>query len=208
MIGIVLAGGLATRMGGGDKGLVLVGGVPILERVIATMRPQCDALVINANGDAGRFARYGLPVVPDDPAVPAGTLGPLAGVLAGLDWVAAHHPEAVRAVTVPTDTPFLPADLVARLAAALEAHRAPLACASSGGRVHGVVALWSVALRHDLRRALDEGLRKVGLFAERQGYARAVWPVEPCDPFLNANTPEDRVAAERIAEAMDRKTAR
>ena len=204
MIGIILAGGLATRMGGGDKGLVRVGGKPILERVIAAVSPQCEALVLNANGDAARFAGYALPVVPDSAEAPAGTLGPLGGVLAGLDWVGAHHPRAAHAVTVPTDTPFLPSDLVARLAAALEAERAPLACATSGGRVHGVVALWSVALRHELRRTLRDGLRKVGLFAERHGCARVAWPVEPYDPFLNANTPDDRSAAEMIAALIDR----
>ena len=197
MIGIILAGGLASRMGGGDKGLKTVGGVPILDRVVATMRLQCDKLVINANGDVDRLAHYGLPVVSDDLA---GNPGPLAGVLAGLDWVAKNYPNKPFAVTAPTDTPFLPKDFVARLQDVRVEDRAMIVCARSGGSSHPVATLWSVALRHDLRKALTvEGLHKVGAFLARHPVAYADWPVHPYDPFFNANAPDDLVAAEAIA---------
>ncbi len=200
MIGIILAGGRASRMGGGDKGLKAVAGMPILEGVIATMRLQCDHLVLNANGDAARFAAYGLPVVADDlPDNP----GPLAGLLAGLDWCAAHHPEQPFAVTAPTDTPFLPKDFVARLQDVRIEDRAEIVCARSGGSTHPVAALWSVSLRHDLRRALTvEGLRKVGAFLDRHPVAYADWPVHPHDPFFNANAPDDLAQAEAIARGL------
>jgi molybdopterin-guanine dinucleotide biosynthesis protein A len=193
--GILLAGGLARRMGGGDKGLRRIGGRTILERVIETMRPQCAGLVLNANGDAGRLAAFGLPVVPDN--VP-GFAGPLAGVLAGLDWVAAHHPDIEFAVSVPTDTPFLPADLVSRLSnARAEEEGADLACAMSGGATHPVVALWPVEMRKDLRRALvEEEIRKVGYFLKSHRVAYADWSTVPLDPFFNANEPQDLEAAE------------
>ena len=197
MIGIILAGGLASRMGGGDKGLKTVGGVPILDRVIATMRLQCDKLVINANGDMDRLGHYGLPVIGDDLA---GNPGPLAGVLAGLDWVAKTYPNKPFAVTAPTDTPFLPKDFVARLQDVRVEDRAMIVCARSGGSSHPVATLWSVSLRHDLRKALAvEGLRKVSAFLDRHPVAYADWPVHPYDPFFNANAPDDLVAAEAIA---------
>ena len=200
MIGIILAGGLARRMGGGDKGLRSVGGRTVLDRVIATMRRQCDHLVLNANGDPARFATWRLPVVADSlPDHP----GPLAGVLAGLEWAARHHPGQAFAVTAPTDTPFLPKDLVARLQDVRADDRAEIVCARSGGSTHPVAALWSVALRHDLRRALEvEGLRKVGRFLERHPVAYADWPVHPFDPFFNANAPEDLARAEEIAATL------
>ena len=163
MIGIILAGGRASRMGGGDKGLKTVGGVPILEGVIATMRLQCDHLVLSANGDPARFAAFGLPVVADE--VPD-YAGPLAGVLAGLEWTARNHPEQPFAVSAPTDTPFLPNDFVARLQDVRVDDRADIVCARSDGATHPVAALWSVSLRHDLRHALAvEGVRKVGAFS-------------------------------------------
>ena len=200
MIGIILAGGLASRMGGGDKGLRTVGGRTVLDRVIATMRLQCPHLVLSANGDPARFAPCGLPVVADDlPDHP----GPLAGVLAGLDWAARHHPEQAFAVTAPTDTPFLPKDFVARLQDVRVDDRAEIVCARSGGSSHPVAALWSVALRHDLRRALEvEGLRKVGAFLERHPVAYADWPVHPFDPFFNTNAPDDLAQAEAIAATL------
>ena len=151
MIGILLAGGRADRLGGGDKGRHVVGTRPILDRVVATMRAQCDGLVLNINGDPARFAYLGLPMVAD--AIP-GQPGPLAGVLAGLDHVAAHHPGLCFAVSVPIDTPFLPVDLVARLQDVRVADFASIVCARSGGRPHYVAALWAVDLRHDLRRTL------------------------------------------------------
>ena len=196
-LGLVLAGGLARRMGGGDKMLLKIGGVTILDRVIKCLRPQCAALVLNANGDPGRFAATGLTVVPDN--VPD-YAGPLAGVLAGLDWAAAHAPDIAFVVSVPGDCPFLPRDLVARLHTARQAVGLKLACARSGEQRHPVVGLWPVALRADLRRALTkQGLRKIEQWTERYGVALADWPAVSVDPFFNVNTPEDATAAERIA---------
>jgi molybdopterin-guanine dinucleotide biosynthesis protein A len=196
VFGILLAGGLARRMGGGDKGLKTIGGQSILARIIATMTPQCAGLLVNANGEAERLASLGFPVVPDD--VP-GFAGPLAGILAGLDWIAAHQPDCGHAISIPTDTPLLPDDLVARLQKARLKENADIACATSGGSTHPVIALWPVALRRDLRHALvDEDIRKIDRFTQRWKMAYADWPVEPYDPFFNANEPRDIEAAERI----------
>ena len=195
MIGIILAGGLASRMGGEEKAFLRVGGHTIIERVLAALRPQCKGIVINANGDPARFAGFGYPVVPD--SVPDRP-GPLAGLLAGLDHVAANHPDAAFTLTVPSDAPFLPLDLVARLEDRRIEDRAAIVRACSDNNDHSVVALWSVALREDLRRALVvEGLRKVGAFAARHPVASVNWPTQPIDPFLNVNTPGDLAAAER-----------
>ena len=150
-LGLVLAGGLARRMGGGDKALIEIGGRTILDCVLETMTPQCVQVILNANGDPARFARFGLPVVPDD--IPD-FAGPLAGVLAGLDWAAAHRPDLAWMVSVPGDCPFLPSDLVEKLHNARAAEGTPLACAKSGEWRHPVAGLWPVALRADLRRAL------------------------------------------------------
>jgi molybdopterin-guanine dinucleotide biosynthesis protein A len=197
VLGVVLAGGLARRMGGGDKARIRIGGSTILERVLACMRRQCAALVLNANGDPARFADTGLPVVAD--SVPD-FAGPLAGVLAALDWAAEHHPQAHDIVSVPGDCPFLPDDLVARLAAARRAAATPLACARSGEWRHPVVGLWPVTLRDDLRRALvEERLHKIETFTARHGVAIADWPAQPYDPFFNVNSPDDVAEAERIA---------
>ncbi len=196
-VGLVLAGGLARRMGGGDKLRTMIGGQTILARVIERLAPQCTRLILNANGDPARFADTHLPVVAD--SVPD-FAGPLAGVLAGLDWAAANAPGIEYVVSVPGDCPFLPRDLVARLDQARLAARLPLACARSGEWRHPVVALWPVALRDDLRRALtEEGLRKIETWTARHGVALADWPAEPVDPFFNVNTPEDAAAAERLA---------
>ena len=199
-LGLILAGGLARRMGGGDKARLAVGGVTILDRVLATMRPQCRDIIINANGDPARFADTGLTVVADD--VP-GFAGPLAGILAGLDWAARHRPELTYVASVPGDCPFLPADLVTRLHEARTAANVPLACARSGEWRHPVVGLWPVALRADLRHAVvDEDLRKIEMWTARHGVALAEWPDKPIDPFFNVNTPEDAAAAERLAAAQ------
>ena len=196
-LGLILAGGLARRMGGGDKARIRIGGKTILDRVLGTMTPQCAQLIINANGDPARFADTGLPVVGD--TVPD-FAGPLAGILAGLDWAAAHAPDVVDVASVPGDCPFLPADLVTRLAEARAEAKTPLACARSGEWRHPVVGLWPVALREDLRKALMvEGLHKIEIWTARHGIAIADWPTEPIDPFFNVNTPEDVAAAERVA---------
>jgi molybdopterin-guanine dinucleotide biosynthesis protein A len=196
-LGLVLAGGLARRMGGGDKALIEIGGVAILDRVLERLRPACTGIILNANGDPARFARYGLPVIPD--SVPD-FAGPLAGILAGLDWAAAHAPDIAWIVSTPGDCPFLPRDLVPRLRAAREKAGTPLVCARSGDWRHPVVGLWSVALREDLRHALiEEGLRKIEVWTARHGVAIAEWPAKPLDPFFNVNTPEDAAEAERLA---------
>jgi molybdopterin-guanine dinucleotide biosynthesis protein A len=184
-------------MGGGDKAMIAIGGTPILDRVLERLRPACSAIVLNANGDPARFASYGLPVVAD--SVPD-YAGPLAGILAGLDWAAAHAPNVAFVASVPGDCPFIPCDLVPRLHAAREAAGTPLACARSGDWRHPVVGLWPVALREDLRRALvTDGLRKIEVWTARHGVGIADWPASPVDPFFNVNTPEDAAEADRIA---------
>ena len=196
-LGVVLAGGLARRMGGGDKARLCIGGKSILERVLERLAPQCAAIILNANGDPARFADTGLPVVAD--TVPD-FAGPLAGILAGLDWAAVHRPEIADVASVPGDCPFLPGDLIARLSAARAAAGMPLACARSGEWRHPVVGLWPVALRDDLRKALiDEKLHKIETWTARHGVAIADWPATPVDPFFNVNTPEDAANAERLA---------
>ena len=196
-LGLVLAGGLARRMGGGDKALIDIGGRAILDHVLETLTPQCVHLILNANGDPQRFARFGLPVVPDD--IPD-FAGPLAGILAGLDWAAAHSPDIEWMVSVPGDCPFLPPDLVQRLHAAREQAGTTLACARSGEWRHPVVGLWNVSLRDDLRHALvQEDLHKIEVWTARHGIAIAEWPDKPVDPFFNVNTPEDRARANEIA---------
>jgi molybdopterin-guanine dinucleotide biosynthesis protein A len=195
--GLVLAGGLARRMGGGDKARIRIGGKTILARVLTRLTPQCSGVILNANGDLARFADTGLRVVAD--SIPD-FAGPLAGILAGLDWAAANAPGIADIVSVPGDCPFLPPDLVERLSAARQAAEAPLACARSGDWRHPVVGLWRVALRDDLRKALvEEGLHKIEIWTARHGVAIADWPTTPVDPFFNVNTPEDAAEAERIA---------
>lgn len=197
--GVILAGGRATRMGGGDKGLRVVGGKRLIDHVIARLAPQCGPLALNANGDPARFSDLGLPVLPDSlPDHP----GPLAGVLAGLDWAATLGATAI--VTAAADTPFFPPDLVARLQAA--AGQGGLALAASPdatGRIQRqpTFGLWPVALRHDLRAALEGGLRKIVLWTDQHGAGSATFPATPFDPFFNVNTPEDIVEAERLLGA-------
>lgn len=196
IVGLILAGGLSRRMGGGDKALLAIGGQPILQRVIERVRPQVSKLLLNANGDAARLGTD-LVVVPDN--VP-GRPGPLAGILAGLDHIAAHMPDGRWLLSVPTDSPFLPADLAARLWAGLDGR--PAACAASGERTHPVVGLFSVALRHELRRLLtEENERRVGHWARTIGAATVRWPASPYDPFFNVNTPSELAEAEAVLAA-------
>jgi molybdenum cofactor guanylyltransferase len=197
-LGLVLAGGLARRMGGGDKARIEIGGVTILDRVLATLSGQCVDIIINANGDPERFADTGCIVVPD--TVPD-FAGPLAGILVGLDWLAAQENGIEWLLSVPGDCPFLPDDLVERLHQARRdmGSGMRLACARSGEWRHPVVGLWPLALRADLRKALiEEDLRKIEVWTARHGVAIAEWPAEPIDPFFNVNTPEDAVKAEKI----------
>lgn len=199
-LGLLLAGGLARRMGGGDKPLRTIAGRTILAHVIERLSPQCDGLLLNANGDPARFAAYGLPVVAD--SVPD-FAGPLAGILAGLDWLAANRPDRQWLVSVAADTPFIPRDLVARLHAAREEANVPLACAASGGWTHPVIGLWPVALREELRHALTvEDERKIDRWTARHGVVSVEWPTEPVDPFFNANRPDDLAEAERLHAAL------
>jgi molybdopterin-guanine dinucleotide biosynthesis protein A len=199
-LGVLLAGGQARRMGGGDKGMRTIGGLPILARVIQRLASQCAGLILNANGDPARFAATGLPVVPD---TVGGFAGPLAGILAALEWTAAHRPDLAWVVSAPTDCPFLPRTLVAALHEARAAAGVPLACARSGGQAHPVVGLWPVSLAADLRHALTvEGERKIDRWTARHGIAHADWPAEPADPFFNVNTPEDLAAAEALAARL------
>jgi molybdopterin-guanine dinucleotide biosynthesis protein A len=194
--GVLLAGGLSRRMGGGDKCLRRLGSTTILARVIARAAPQVEMLALNANGDPARFADYRLPVVAD--SIPD-FAGPLAGVLAGLDWAAAASGEVTHVASFATDAPFLPADLVARLRAAVEREGADLACAASGGRAHPVFALWPVALRDELRRAMrDDGIRKVDAWTARYRLALVDYAAAPIDPFFNTNRPDDLAVAERL----------
>lgn len=198
--GVLLAGGRSRRMGGGDKGLRLLAGKPMLRHVIDRIGPQTTRLVLNANGDPGRFAAFGLPVCSD----PFGDhAGPLAGVLAGLQWSLAHAPEARNIVTVSTDAPFLPRDLVARLAAAVEGRGNAIALAASGGELHPVIGLWPVALAGDLEAQLRAGVRKVLAWTDRHDTAAVDFPLTTLasgsiDPFFNANTPEELAEAETL----------
>ena len=205
LAGIVLAGGLSRRMGGGDKCLQPLAGRPLLAHIIERARSQVAALAINANGDAARFAAFGLPVVADSVG---GFAGPLAGVLAGLDWAAAEVPGCSYVASFAGDAPFLPRDLVARLAAAIVDGRHELACAASGGRAHPVFGLWPVALRDELRHALMiEELRKVDTWTARHDLVTVAFATVPLDPFFNANRPEDLAEAERLAAALRPVTA-
>jgi molybdenum cofactor guanylyltransferase len=195
--GVVLAGGLARRIGGGDKPMRKIGGLTILQRVIARLTPQCDRLILNANGEASRFASFGLSVVADGVE---GFAGPLAGILAALDWAASRQPVGTWVVSVPGDCPFLPSDLVARLHDARKSAGSQLAVASSGGRVHPPIGLWPVALRERLRHAIKvENCRKVSQWSGRYTLATAAWPLGPPDPFFNVNTSGDLAEAEQWA---------
>lgn len=196
---VILAGGRSRRMGGGDKCLLALGGRPVLTHVIARIRPQVAALALNANGDPARFAAFDLAVLPD--SVPD-FAGPLAGVLAAFDWAVQVAPEAGHVLTVPADTPFLPRDLVARLAAAIDATH-DTALAESGGRLHPVVGLWPLARRDALRLALEEGLRKVEDWTGRLAAARITFDAVPVDPFFNVNDPDDLAAATRLLARPD-----
>jgi len=196
ILGVILAGGLARRLGGVDKGLVEVGGAPILARLVARLRPQCRALALNANGDPARFAAFDPPVIADGVG---GFAGPLAGVLAGMDHAASLSPAPSAILTVPADTPFVPMDLAERLHEARETAHAEIAVATSAGRVHHAVALWPVALREELRAALARGEGRVSGFIARFESVDVEWPAAPYDPFFNVNRPEDLEVAEAIA---------
>jgi molybdopterin-guanine dinucleotide biosynthesis protein A len=183
-LGVILAGGQATRMGGGDKGLLPLGDGTILSQVIARLEPQVGALALNANGDAGRFAALGLPVISDSIE---GFAGPLSGVLAGMDWAAGQGADHI--VTAAADTPFFPCDLVPQLILAAENAQTNLALARTADGRHPTFGLWPVALRDDLRAALHDGLRKVVMWTDKHGGTTALFPDDAA--FFNVNTPDD-----------------
>lgn len=197
---MILAGGRATRMGGGDKGLLRVGGRALIARAAERLAPQSGPIALNANGDPARFDKIGLPVVPDSfPDQP----GPLAGILAAMEWSAAMGAPAV--VTVAADTPFFPADLVARLTdSAGTSGLAIAASRDSSGAIcqHPVFGLWPISLRDSLRAALSDGRRRVRGFADAHSPTYAVWPCDTRDPFFNINAPGDLALAEAMAADM------
>jgi molybdopterin-guanine dinucleotide biosynthesis protein A len=200
IMAVVLAGGLARRMGGGDKCLKLLAGKPILAYVLERLDGQAERILLNANGDVTRFASWGLPVATD---VVEGFGGPLVGVLTALEWAATHAPEITDVVSVPADGPFLPRDLVRRLVDARTAVKAVLAQAASNGRPNPVVGLWPVALRADLRHAVVvEGIAKVDTWTARHGLATVDFEAAQIDPFFNANTQDDLIEAERLLKAQ------
>ena len=196
VVGVLLAGGRAKRMGGGDKGLRALGGRPIMDYIVERARPQVAALLINANGDPERFSGYGLPVVPD---VIEDFAGPLAGVLTGMEWAAATAPQCPWVATFACDAPFAPTDLVARFLAAVEDEGADMACAKSRGRAHPVFGLWPVALAGELRQAMiEEDMRKIDRWTARYNLIEVDFAADPFDPFFNINAPENLAEAERL----------
>lgn len=204
IVGVILAGGQSRRMfeaegRTGDKGLLDLSGTSMLGRVIERLRPQVAALAINANGDPQRFSSFGLPIVADSVQ---GFVGPLAGVLAGMQWAAAHAPDATHIVTTSSDAPFLPHDLVSLLAASLVPD-APIVLAASGGELHPVIGLWPINLAYDLETQLRNGVRKVLAWTDRHGTRTADFPMlefggTRIDPFFNANTPAEFDEARRL----------
>lgn len=196
IIGVLLAGGLARRMGGGDKCLQQLGGKTLLSYSMDVATPQVDQLILNAAGDGSRFVGFNLPVIPD---VVDGAQGPLAGVLTGMEWASRNVPDCEWIVTFPTDAPFFPGDLVDRLVREVHSHGADMACASSNDRTHPVFALWPVRLAGDLRRAmLEEDMRKIDRWTARYNIIHVDWSTDPHDPFFNINRPEDLERAEEF----------
>jgi len=201
-LGVILAGGLARRMGGGDKSLLGLGAACVLDQVIVRLGAQVDRMVLNANGDPARFGKYNLPVVADSLD---GFLGPLAGVLAGLDYAAENGFEHI--VSVAADTPFFPKDLAHSLGTTSAHMDVPIALAATkinGGKVvrHPTFGLWPVALREDLRSALQDGLRKVVLWTDQHGAETHIFDSAQIDPFFNINTPEDLELANKIMDTL------
>ncbi|MAF95773.1 MAG: molybdenum cofactor guanylyltransferase MobA [Rhodospirillaceae bacterium] len=207
--GVLLAGGRARRMGGGDKGLRTLGGRPVMDHVVERARPQVAALLINANSDPERFSGYGLPVVPDVISDESGGVaGPLAGVLTGMEWAAASQPQCPWVATFACDAPFAPSDLVERLLAAVEEEGADIACAASRGRAHPVFGLWPVAKAGDLRLAMtEEDMRKIDRWTGRYKLIEVDFAADPFDPFFNINAPENLAEAEKLLSAEKRGAA-
>jgi len=201
VLGVLLAGGQARRMGGGDKSLLELSGRPLLSHAIERIRPQVGRLILNANGDPDRFEHFGLPIVADRIE---GFAGPLAGVLTGMEWAAEQDDAPIWIATFATDAPFIPGDLVARLVAAVNSKGADMACAQSAGRTHPVFALWPVHLRQDLRRAMvEEDMRKIDLWTARYNLIHVDFDDAGIDPFFNINRPEDLAEAETFSASRN-----
>lgn len=202
--GIILAGGQSRRMGGGDKSLLPLGSGRVLDQVVSRLGPQVAPLALSANGDATRFSRYELPVLAD---TVTGFAGPLAGILTGLEWAAANT-ACKTVVTAAGDTPFLPLDLVERLATATDRRAGSIAVACSAGKRHPTFALWPTDCRDALRHFLVvEDIRRVSAFIDRHGVVEVEFLVpqsagQPVDPFFNINVPDDLVQAERLLRSM------
>jgi molybdenum cofactor guanylyltransferase len=199
VVGVLLAGGRSSRMGGGDKCLRMLGGRTILARIIDRLTPQVSDIVINANGDASRFAVFGVPVVADSIV---GYAGPLAGVHAGLEWVKANRPGVGHVVTMATDTPFFPADLVRQLLQVSDDSSA-LRIATSAAGTHHVIGLWPITFAAALEVSIKLGERKVGAWTKAQGAIEVFFPPvdvagQSVDPFFNINAPEDLASAEAL----------
>ncbi len=200
VVGVLLAGGKSSRMGGGDKCLRLLAGRTILERIVERLRPQVSDIVVNVNGDPSRFASFGLPVVSDSVA---GYVGPLAGVHAGLEWLKTNRPGIGHVMTVATDTPFFPSDLVDRFLAGARHEKTAFCIARSKEGTHPVIGLWPVSLASDLKASLERGERKVTAWTKDHDAIPVFFPpVEirghSIDPFFNINAPEDLAAAEAL----------
>lgn len=203
IVGTLLAGGLSRRMGGGDKNLLQLGGKPILRHAIDRIAPQVDTLILNANGNADRFAEYGLPVIGD---VIDGYAGPLAGVLTGLEWASVNEPTCEWVATFATDAPFVPKNLVEALLKSIEVKGADMACAVSNNRTHPPFALWPVRLKDELRAAMiDEEIRKVDLWTARYKIVHVPFEGEGIDPFFNINKPDNLDEAERFLASKSSK---
>lgn len=206
IVGVLLAGGLSRRMGGGDKGLLSLGGKPMIAHALDRLKPQVGTVILNANGDPARFSAFNIPVVAD---TLDGAQGPLAGVLAGLTWARDHAPTATHIATVSSDAPFLPSDLIAKLKAGASDGGHSIALAESGGNRHPVIGVWPVALADDLRENLDAGVRKVLAWTDRHGFATVDFPFvdingHHVDPFFNVNTPEELDVAREILQTTER----
>jgi molybdenum cofactor guanylyltransferase len=204
VIGVLLAGGKSSRMGGGDKCLLPLAGRPILAHIIARLRPQVSDLIINANGDLTRFSAFGLPMIPDRIGDHA---GPLAGVHAGIEWARANRPEGRFVITAATDTPFFPADLIARFCEVFLGTEPRLIVARSKGGVHPVFGLWPVSLVPDLEDSLRRGMRKVSDWVREHGAEEVEFPAaqvggRKMDPFFNINRPDDLAEAETLLQKV------
>ncbi|WP_179957601.1 molybdenum cofactor guanylyltransferase MobA [Exilibacterium tricleocarpae] len=198
--GLVLAGGRSRRMAGADKTFIRLNGTPLIEHVIDRAAPQVTRLLLSINGDAAPYRRYGLPLLAD--ALP-GFGGPLAGILSALRWLRQHQPDSNWLASFAVDTPFIPADTVARLQAATERDHTLIACPRSGGRQHPVCGLWSPALLPELEDfLLVQKQHKVGRFLQQCAVSRVDFEAAGIDPFFNINTPQDLETATAYTETQ------